>query len=168
MRLGNPQSFNRYAYVNNDPTNFVDPTGLLCYGDHVFYSFDGGKSWVYGGFIISYCDSDGPIGGDGNPIGGGGGDGSVLQGQVTSRCPPYNDLTPAQRGAIKQSKYEGLSDFQQAKFLNVTAAMSAAGIDYSGLDYDSENATQGVIFSATFSEDKARDERSVEIGRAHV
>ena len=27
--LGDPQSFNRYAYVQNDPVNFVDPTGLL-------------------------------------------------------------------------------------------------------------------------------------------
>ncbi|HEU4596604.1 MAG TPA: S8 family serine peptidase [Pyrinomonadaceae bacterium] len=26
--LGNPQSLNRYAYVGNDPVNFVDPTGL--------------------------------------------------------------------------------------------------------------------------------------------
>jgi RHS repeat-associated protein len=26
--LGDPQSFNRYAYVNNDPVNFTDPTGL--------------------------------------------------------------------------------------------------------------------------------------------
>jgi hypothetical protein len=26
--LGNPQSFNRYAYVNGDPVNFVDPSGL--------------------------------------------------------------------------------------------------------------------------------------------
>jgi len=26
--LANPQSFNRYAYVQNDPVNFVDPSGL--------------------------------------------------------------------------------------------------------------------------------------------
>ena len=26
--LSDPQSFNRYSYVNNDPVNFVDPTGL--------------------------------------------------------------------------------------------------------------------------------------------
>jgi hypothetical protein len=26
--LSNPQSFNRYAYVQNDPVNFVDPSGL--------------------------------------------------------------------------------------------------------------------------------------------
>ncbi len=24
----NPQSFNRYSYVQNDPVNFADPTGL--------------------------------------------------------------------------------------------------------------------------------------------
>ena len=28
MRLGDPQSFNRYSYVENQPTNFIDPTGL--------------------------------------------------------------------------------------------------------------------------------------------
>ena len=27
--LADPQSFNRYAYTNNDPVNFSDPTGLL-------------------------------------------------------------------------------------------------------------------------------------------
>jgi RHS repeat-associated protein len=29
MSPGSPQSFNRYAYVNNDPVNKVDPTGLM-------------------------------------------------------------------------------------------------------------------------------------------
>lgn len=29
MSLGDPQSFNRYSYVQSDPVNFVDPSGLL-------------------------------------------------------------------------------------------------------------------------------------------
>ena len=28
MNSADPQSFNRYAYVLNDPVNLVDPTGL--------------------------------------------------------------------------------------------------------------------------------------------
>ncbi len=29
MSVGNPQSFNRYSYVENQPTNFIDPSGLI-------------------------------------------------------------------------------------------------------------------------------------------
>lgn len=29
MTVGDPQSFNRYAYVNNDPVNLTDPLGLM-------------------------------------------------------------------------------------------------------------------------------------------
>ena len=28
MELANPQTFNRYSYVNNDPVNQIDPQGL--------------------------------------------------------------------------------------------------------------------------------------------
>ncbi|HRJ45668.1 MAG TPA: hypothetical protein PL105_27445, partial [Caldilineaceae bacterium] len=31
MNIGDPQSFNRYAYVSGDPVNFIDPSGL--YGE---------------------------------------------------------------------------------------------------------------------------------------
>ncbi len=62
MSVGNPQSFNRYAYVQNDPVNFVDPSGLdggadfltaLLLGAQVGASFS-----VYGG-------GDGFLGGSG-------------------------------------------------------------------------------------------------------
>jgi RHS repeat-associated protein len=29
MTVGDPQSFNRYTYVGNDPINFVDPSDLI-------------------------------------------------------------------------------------------------------------------------------------------
>jgi hypothetical protein len=29
MTIADPQSFNRYSYVNNDPVNQVDPSGLM-------------------------------------------------------------------------------------------------------------------------------------------
>ena len=38
MRMGDPQSFNRYAYVENDPINFTDPSGLLLAGPNTRYS----------------------------------------------------------------------------------------------------------------------------------
>ena len=33
--MTNPQSFNRYSYVQNDPVNFVDPLGLDRFDDHL-------------------------------------------------------------------------------------------------------------------------------------
>lgn len=61
----NPQSFNRYSYVNNSPINFNDPTGHLCNdpGDEVFPLFcnqqpgnDGGTDDI-DDLPSSYCQS---------------------------------------------------------------------------------------------------------------
>lgn len=37
MSLGNPQSFNRYSYVESQPTNFLDPSGLNLAGPNTRY-----------------------------------------------------------------------------------------------------------------------------------
>lgn len=51
--VGDPQSFNRYSYVLNNPTNLTDPSGLIPYGAD--------RSWddVEGGFWGSYFDPNG-------------------------------------------------------------------------------------------------------------
>jgi RHS repeat-associated protein len=78
--LTDPQSFNRYAYVGNDPVNFTDPTGLMRMICSETTSWDGMTLTVsqrceiiddgprYGGTIIPLD----PRGGGGGGGGGGG------------------------------------------------------------------------------------------------
>ena len=37
IRLDNPDSWNRYAYVENDPINNIDPNGTYCIKDYAFW-----------------------------------------------------------------------------------------------------------------------------------
>ena len=60
--IDDPQSFNRYSYVGNDPINFADPSGLKswCFGNHVWLidisRATGEVVGVrYGGFIADFC-----------------------------------------------------------------------------------------------------------------
>jgi uncharacterized protein RhaS with RHS repeats len=55
--LTDPQSFNRYSYVGNDPVNFIDPTGLMCYNIiRTDYYSDTGQ--VIGSFVVgNFCDN---------------------------------------------------------------------------------------------------------------
>ena len=61
--LTDPQSFNRYAYVQNDPVNFVDPSGLqmaaMCGAEFSFHDCGGGGgfwggSGGFGGHVAEY------------------------------------------------------------------------------------------------------------------
>ena len=64
MTIADPQSFNRYTYVNNDPVNLTDPSGLTPYGaEH-------GWSDVENGFWGSYFDFNAPHFGGPEVIGG--------------------------------------------------------------------------------------------------
>ena len=50
--LGNPQSLNRYSYVNNNPLRFTDPSGLQ-YGDPVQPS-SGDDCWFCSAVIDAF------------------------------------------------------------------------------------------------------------------
>jgi RHS repeat-associated protein len=72
MEIGNPQSFNRYSYVLNDPVNLMDPLGLnpsrtVCYVDGIqsdcgfaFHMVDIGSAVLEGGggWGIGYVDEN--------------------------------------------------------------------------------------------------------------
>jgi RHS repeat-associated protein len=137
MSLGNPQSFNRYSYAENQPTNFVDPSGLLlCYGFHVFIlHFEDGVlvGTDYLGFITTYCDGGG---GGHEPSGGGGGGGHTspsASGQQAEKdkCkfPGYDQLSAAQKKLVDKDLYNSLTDAQKANFLNQTGVLAHNGID---------------------------------------
>jgi hypothetical protein len=53
MTIGDPQSFNRYSYVGNDPVNLIDPTGLMCYARFEVWSVNGRESWT---FLGVWCE----------------------------------------------------------------------------------------------------------------
>jgi RHS repeat-associated protein len=54
MSAGDPQSFNRYSYVQNDPVNFIDPSGL-----HLG-SFNLGLA-LAGCSLVGYDDKERPL-----------------------------------------------------------------------------------------------------------
>jgi RHS repeat-associated protein len=80
-----PQSFNRYAYTQNDPVNFVDPTGLMCQ----VFTFEGTIQWVCDpyGFDFDYH----PFGAfTGGGRGGGGGGAGGVEPQKPADALPFN------------------------------------------------------------------------------
>ena len=120
--MTNPQSLNRYTYVENDPINAVDPTGLLlavlCEADSSYSDATGnytiaGRCYLVdfgggiGGGIGGYGGGTG--GGGGDPFGGGGGGGTGggdPGGQTNNEpkpCPPSTGATSLWNGSATTS-----------------------------------------------------------------
>ena len=106
--LTNPQSFNRYAYVQNDPVNLVDPLGLDPEGTI------GGLGGALGGLVPPidigpFSAGDVVDGGDWGALGGGflGGGGEVGM-VITPQKPvmPQNPDDGPSTGEIKKDFYE--------------------------------------------------------------
>lgn len=130
MSLGNPQSFNRYSYVENQPTNFVDPSGLqlryydvsqgmscVLKEDGIFHCTEYINRYWYDDGIGNYNPSDG--GGDGI------GDGdNISEENVSENC-------------VKVLKAKGLWDKilktdKSAKFFDVDKIQDEAASKYFG------------------------------------
>lgn len=81
----NPTSWNRYAYVDDDPINFNDRNGLFVRSVDDGWGGDGGGGAGGGGIGVPFCDlfpnyltCNGGIDTDGTNGGGGGGGGGVF------------------------------------------------------------------------------------------
>ncbi len=64
MLVSDPQSFNRNSYVQGQPTNFIDPSGLLKIQQctkHWVWDSNGYRTWIDG--CITLYDDGAPVGG---------------------------------------------------------------------------------------------------------
>jgi RHS repeat-associated protein len=103
--IGNPQSFNRYAYVTNEPTNFVDPSGLITQGPpRAGCTYDNQHGWscppleIPGIGHTTWDDRDPGYPGDWEFGGGGGGEGA--------KPPPRCTVTVAGSGPLLGGEME--------------------------------------------------------------
>jgi RHS repeat-associated protein len=103
MTITSPQSFNRYAYVQNDPVNFVDPSGLFLARPtppSPDYPWD---NWLFWRYMFWEPGGGGPGGGD--PGGGGPGGGPARGPQNPLTDPSVSFVNPCAGSKPSQLDY---------------------------------------------------------------
>jgi RHS repeat-associated protein len=127
----NPQSLNRYSYVQNDPVNFTDPLGLfrICFWRIEERSgWDGDTYYVNRPVLVfdGCIDFDGgvyePVGGSGGGGGGQGGSEGGNQDKDKDKAPPIAIDATRQQNCEKAIE-EGMKAVKRYKDKFVKAAM---------------------------------------------
>jgi RHS repeat-associated protein len=132
MKLGNPQSFNRYSYVENDAVNFVDPSGLNASSG--YYTWSCWVTWTSNGdgsnFQITSVSCWNTGGGGG---GGGGGGNSTVDDKETSDCiskvwKKYDlpEVSKEEKAAFNLEKKQLLDKFNFTESQSTSADRAAA------------------------------------------
>ena len=134
--LSNPQSLNLYSYVENDPVNYTDPTGLLiqfCVTNEYGY-FDGnGVSHTVSRTECYYMGGWGYGGGGGGGVidgGRGGGGGGGTSGEQQSNTAPksnFKDCFEKYRFTSAVGTMFGPTAETVAQVIDVTSTISFAG-----------------------------------------
>jgi len=112
--VGDPQSWNRYSYVGNEPTNFIDPSGLInVWVDGRLYNCEGGCVGTANGwdcewncYCVGFCGGGGGGGGPGGNPGGGPGGGGSGGGGPGGGNPSNQGTTSANDDKKKEKAYK--------------------------------------------------------------
>ena len=133
MSLADPQSFNRYSYVQNQPTNFIDPSGLNADSGVVTWkcyirweSNPDGSNWHITSITCSFSSTGESSGGSS-----GGGSGSGGTSSSSSQSTPAYDADCVkekldQAAAKAQNDVDGISRSYriQRSFISVGQAIT--------------------------------------------
>jgi hypothetical protein len=121
MSISDPQSFNRYAYVGNDPMNLVDPSGLNASQCSAEFSYEqcGGDDGFWG------------RGGEAARGGGGWGDGFAVYGGMSEAELAYEGRLQTTRDAIAAQNAWNAGDYSRVSDIlngNPNIGLSVDGV----------------------------------------
>ncbi|MGQ0540940.1 MAG: RHS repeat domain-containing protein [Blastocatellia bacterium] len=137
MNLSNPQSFNRYSYVENQPTNFVDPSGLVRWGMCILVTWEGRES------LFCSPQNDRAVGSAGGPGTSSSGRGGSKP-QQDKPC-PISDLTPLTGEALNmENGQKVIFDKVNQATLNALTCLQESILEVSGTGGPHTSGSTGI------------------------
>jgi RHS repeat-associated protein len=144
MSLGNPQSFNRYSYVENDAMNFVDPSGLNA-SSGGYYTWSCWVTWTSNGDGSNFQITSVTCW---NTGGGGGSSGGGSSGASSGDAVSEKNVDPNCVKALKKAKLweKILKAEKSTKFYDVDKIQNQKAEKYFGKNKTTKGLTVGDFY----------------------